>query len=186
MIAFVSPQLWAWKKHRIKLVEKYIRRMLVIFPFEEQFYREHGVQAEFVGHPLAELPLPTISREEFAKNSGRTLLKRGSRFCPAAGPGKFATTCRICWRLRGLSRAIHAMHRTEAKQRMRAVCRGLERRPSREEGSFDQFEFVVPLAPTLNKTQQHAVLDMVDDRGLQTSGFQRMHAPRFSTPVLRL
>ena len=66
VIFFVSPQLWAWKKHRIKLVEKYIRRMLVIFPFEEQFYRERGVEAEFVGHPLAELPLPTISREEFA------------------------------------------------------------------------------------------------------------------------
>jgi len=62
VIYFVSPQLWAWKKHRIKLVEKYIRRMLVIFPFEELFYREHGVQAEFVGHPLAELPLPSISR----------------------------------------------------------------------------------------------------------------------------
>ena len=66
VIFFVSPQLWAWKKHRIKLVQKYIDRMLVIFPFEEQFYRDHGVNAEFVGHPLAELPLPTITREEFA------------------------------------------------------------------------------------------------------------------------
>ena len=66
VIFFVSPQLWAWKKHRIKLVQKYIDRMLVIFPFEEPFYREHGIHAEFVGHPLADLPLPTISREEFA------------------------------------------------------------------------------------------------------------------------
>jgi lipid-A-disaccharide synthase len=39
VIFFVSPQLWAWKKHRIKLVQKYIRKMLVIFPFEEAFYR---------------------------------------------------------------------------------------------------------------------------------------------------
>jgi lipid-A-disaccharide synthase len=66
VIFFVSPQLWAWKKHRIKLVQKYVDRMLVIFPFEEQFYRERGVQAEFVGHPLADLPLPTISRADFA------------------------------------------------------------------------------------------------------------------------
>jgi lipid-A-disaccharide synthase len=66
VLFFVSPQLWAWKKHRIKLVQKYVDRMLVIFPFEEQFYRERGIQAEFVGHPLADLPLPKLSREQFA------------------------------------------------------------------------------------------------------------------------
>ena len=70
VIFFVSPQLWAWKKGRIGLVQKYIDRMLVIFPFEEPFYQEHGVQAEFVGHPLAELPQPTISREAFAAANG--------------------------------------------------------------------------------------------------------------------
>ncbi len=51
VLFFVSPQLWAWKKHRIKLVQKYVDRMLVIFPFEEPFYRERGVEAEFVGPP---------------------------------------------------------------------------------------------------------------------------------------
>ena len=44
--------------------------MLVIFPFEEAFYRERGVEAEFVGHPLAELALPAISREQFAAENG--------------------------------------------------------------------------------------------------------------------
>ena len=68
VIFFVSPQLWAWKKHRIKLVQKYIDKMLVIFPFEEPFYRERNVNAEFVGHPLADLPLPTETREHFASN----------------------------------------------------------------------------------------------------------------------
>jgi lipid-A-disaccharide synthase len=66
VVYFVSPQLWAWKKHRIKLVRKYIDRMLVIFPFEEPFYRENGVEVEFVGHPLADLPAPTVSRGQFA------------------------------------------------------------------------------------------------------------------------
>ncbi len=45
VIFFVSPQLWAWKKHRIKLVQRYVSKMLVIFPFEEPFYREHDVEA---------------------------------------------------------------------------------------------------------------------------------------------
>lgn len=66
VLYFVSPQLWAWKKYRIRKVQRSVDRMLVIFPFEEKFYRDHRVQAEFVGHPLAELPLPSVSREDFA------------------------------------------------------------------------------------------------------------------------
>jgi lipid-A-disaccharide synthase len=58
--------LWAWKKRRINWVRERVDKMLVIFPFEEAFYRERGVDAEFVGHPLAEVPLPAISREDFA------------------------------------------------------------------------------------------------------------------------
>ena len=70
VIYFVSPQLWAWKKYRIHRVRRYVDRMLVIFPFEESFYREHRVKADFVGHPLAEMPRPSISRNEFADQYG--------------------------------------------------------------------------------------------------------------------
>ena len=70
VIYYVSPQLWAWRQSRIQLVRKYVRKMLVIFPFEEKFYRERGVEAEFVGHPLADLPLPSVTRTEFAAEYG--------------------------------------------------------------------------------------------------------------------
>jgi lipid-A-disaccharide synthase len=70
VIYFVSPQLWAWKKYRIRSVQRNVDRMLTIFPFEERFYRDHGVEAEFVGHPLAELELPRVGREEFARQAG--------------------------------------------------------------------------------------------------------------------
>lgn len=66
VIYFVSPQLWAWKKYRIHRVRRCVDRMLVIFPFEEAFYRKHGVNATFVGHPLTKTPLPSISRKGFA------------------------------------------------------------------------------------------------------------------------
>ncbi|MFI5116007.1 MAG: lipid-A-disaccharide synthase [Terriglobales bacterium] len=66
VIYYVSPQLWAWKQGRIERVRKYVRKMLVIFPFEERFYRERGIEAQFVGHPLADLPSPQVSREQFA------------------------------------------------------------------------------------------------------------------------
>ena len=66
VIYYVSPQLWAWKQGRIELVRKYVGKMIVIFPFEEKFYRERGFEARFVGHPLADLPAPTVTRQQFA------------------------------------------------------------------------------------------------------------------------
>jgi lipid-A-disaccharide synthase len=63
---FVSPQIWAWRTGRVKRIKKYVRKMIVIFPFEQEFYRRHGVEVSYVGHPLAYEPPPQISREEFA------------------------------------------------------------------------------------------------------------------------
>jgi lipid-A-disaccharide synthase len=70
VVYFVSPQLWAWKKWRVRRVKRNVSRMLVIFPFEEAFYRGHGVAADFVGHPLADLDRPTVTREAFARENG--------------------------------------------------------------------------------------------------------------------
>ena len=65
-VYYVAPQFWAWRQGRVRLLRDYIDKALVIFPFEEQFYRERGVNATFVGHPLAELPSPAIERGDFA------------------------------------------------------------------------------------------------------------------------
>jgi lipid-A-disaccharide synthase len=86
VIFFVSPQLWAWKKHRIKLVQKYVDRMLVIFPFEESFYRGHGVEAEFVGHPLADQPAQSISRRQFAGENDLDPAKTWIGLLPGSRP----------------------------------------------------------------------------------------------------
>jgi len=65
-VYYVAPQFWAWRQGRVRLLRDYIDKALVIFPFEEKFYRDRGVDATFVGHPLAELPLPTIERNDYA------------------------------------------------------------------------------------------------------------------------
>lgn len=49
---YISPQVWAWGKGRVKKIKKLVRKIFVVFPFEEKFYKEKGVDAEFVGHPL--------------------------------------------------------------------------------------------------------------------------------------
>ncbi len=51
-VFYISPQLWAWKKGRVKKVKKYIDDMVCILPFEKDFYAEHGVEVHYVGHPL--------------------------------------------------------------------------------------------------------------------------------------
>jgi lipid-A-disaccharide synthase len=66
VVYYVCPQFWAWRQGRVKLLRKYVNKALVIFPFEEKFYRDRGVDATFVGHPLADLPLPAITREDYA------------------------------------------------------------------------------------------------------------------------
>jgi lipid-A-disaccharide synthase len=69
VVYYVCPQFWAWRQGRVKLLRKYVNKALVIFPFEEKFYRDRGVDATFVGHPLADLPTPAITREAYASEN---------------------------------------------------------------------------------------------------------------------
>ena len=84
VVYYVSPQLWAWRRGRIRQVQKYVREMLVIFPFERDFYLKHGVEAEFVGHPLSELAPPTITRDDFAARWGLDASKQWIALLPGS------------------------------------------------------------------------------------------------------
>jgi lipid-A-disaccharide synthase len=66
VVYYVCPQFWAWRQGRVRLLRKYVDKALVIFPFEEKFYRDRGVDAAFVGHPLADLSPPAIDRAAYA------------------------------------------------------------------------------------------------------------------------
>ena len=66
VVYYVCPQFWAWRQGRVRLLRKYVNKALVIFPFEEKFYRDRGVDATFVGHPLADLPRPATTRIQYA------------------------------------------------------------------------------------------------------------------------
>jgi lipid-A-disaccharide synthase len=70
VIYYISPQVWAWRKYRVRAIRRSVDRMLVILPFEEEFYRREGVQVEYVGHPLTGVARVTTSREEFTRRHG--------------------------------------------------------------------------------------------------------------------
>jgi len=67
---YISPQLWAWHKSRVRLVKKYVDRMVVLFSFERDFYRKYGMDADFIGHPLLDVVHPSNGREEFRASLG--------------------------------------------------------------------------------------------------------------------
>lgn len=81
---FISPQVWAWRSGRVKQIQKYIRKMIVIFPFEQDFYRAHGVDVSYAGHPLAYASEPAISREEFAGRYGLNPAKQWIALLPGS------------------------------------------------------------------------------------------------------
>ncbi len=141
VIYFVSPQLWAWKEHRIRLVRNYVRRMLVIFPFEVPFYRARGVDAEFVGHPLADLPQPGMGRERFAAENGLNPQSTWIGLLPGS-------------RLPEIEN-----HLPEMLKAARLLAEPEGTHPA------ETFEFLIPLAPTLDAGQRHAVLQLAERHG---------------------
>jgi lipid-A-disaccharide synthase len=125
---FVSPQIWAWRTGRVKQIRKYVRKMIVIFPFEQEFYRRHGVEVSYVGHPLAFALPPQISREEFAARHGLDPKKQWIALLPGS-------------RRKELSFNIERMIRAAEMLN----------------GEGGGYEFVLPVASTLGKdwlTQQ--------------------------------
>ncbi|MBH1960925.1 MAG: lipid-A-disaccharide synthase [Flavobacteriia bacterium] len=67
VVYYISPQLWAWKEGRVEKIKNFVDEMLVILPFEKEFYRKHQVDTHFVGHPLLDAisDLPAIDVEKF-------------------------------------------------------------------------------------------------------------------------
>jgi len=68
VIYYISPQVWASRTGRIRTIKKFVARMIVLFKFEEEFYRKHGVNVDFVGHPLLDIVKPTIGKIELLES----------------------------------------------------------------------------------------------------------------------
>lgn len=131
VVYYVAPQFWAWRQGRVKLLREYVTKAFVIFPFEEKFFCERGVDATFVGHPLAELPHPAVEREEYAKRYGLD----PERHWITVMPGSRVKEVRM--NLPTILDAVAQFGRT--------------------------FEFLLPVAPTLD---QYAMHEQTKHRGI--------------------
>ncbi|MBV9183736.1 MAG: lipid-A-disaccharide synthase, partial [Acidobacteria bacterium] len=84
VVYYVCPQFWAWRQGRVRLLRAYVDLALVIFPFEEEFYSHRGVKTLFVGHPLADLSRPRVSRSQYAAEHGLDASKNWITLMPGS------------------------------------------------------------------------------------------------------
>lgn len=75
---YISPQIWAWRSGRVKFLKKHVRKMLCILPFEQGFYKERGMEADYVGHPLMD-QLPLSELDALVPEAGSVGVLPGSR-----------------------------------------------------------------------------------------------------------
>jgi lipid-A-disaccharide synthase len=65
VIYYISPQVWASRAGRVKTIKRHISKILVLFKFEQEFYKKYAIEADFVGHPLLDTVKPTLAKPEF-------------------------------------------------------------------------------------------------------------------------
>lgn len=90
VIYLVAPQAWAWRQGRVKQMRRHLRRLLCLFPFEEDFYRRHGVPAYYIGHPLAGRIRPSMDKAQFFARHRLPDDRPVIALCPGSRPGEIA------------------------------------------------------------------------------------------------
>jgi lipid-A-disaccharide synthase len=81
VIYYISPQLWAWRKYRVRTIEKYVDLLLTILPFEKNWYARRGIShVEYVGNPTVREVHSKLPKPNFAPNTISTPRNRSSRF----------------------------------------------------------------------------------------------------------
>jgi lipid-A-disaccharide synthase len=166
VIWFVSPQLWAWKRSRLRWGQQRVDRMLVIFPFEERFYRERGVDAEFVGHPLLE----TVSRTHAASNP------QSSReaFAAAHGldPGKIWIALLPGSRWKEIRANLPTLHELAVTDLFTSAAAhttydGETTTAPNDAAAHTRYEFLLPVASTIDRHRLAEFLGQLDAESLR-------------------
>jgi lipid-A-disaccharide synthase len=159
VIWFVSPQLWAWKRSRLRWVQQRVSKMMVIFPFEETFYRNRSVAAEFIGHPLAEAPLPTITREDYAAQHNLDPAKTWIAILPGS-------------RWKEIRANLPALHELAVSDLIETHSSEITFDGDRLElptnaAAHTRYEFLLPVASTIDRTRLEAYIAELNRESLR-------------------
>lgn len=129
VLFYISPQLWAWRKGRIKQIKRYVDHMAVIFPFEESFYQQHGVPVTYVGCPLMdELDFSltkTQAREQLGLNETKmtvTLLPGSRQAVVERGLPTMLAAGRLLVKQLGDIQFVLPVANTLSKEKLSTLC----------------------------------------------------------------
>lgn len=95
VVYLIAPQVWAWRKGRIPAMRRNLEHLLCIFPFEQEFFRNNGVAATYIGHPLTRIVRPALAASEFRAKHGIPEGKRLVTLLPGSRPGEIARHLRV-------------------------------------------------------------------------------------------
>jgi lipid-A-disaccharide synthase len=123
VLYYISPQVWAWRKKRIKTIAELVKAIIVVFPFEVALYKGAGVDVRFVGHPLTDIVQSPYNQAEAKAQFGLAPEKRTIAILPGS-------------RTREISHLLPDMLRTAGILSER----------------FQDLQFVLPVAPTLSES----------------------------------
>ena len=166
VVYYISPQVWAWRKYRVRALRRDVDRMLVILPFEETFYKNHGLEVSYVGHPLAESVRISSSREEFCYRHQLD----PSRPLIALLPGSrhkeifyhLPPMLDAAIRLRGERMSLELpLHRDERLSRSIASTVDAQNSSLQSIGPHGEFspQFIVPLASTVQREDVRGTIE---------------------------
>lgn len=113
VVYLIAPQAWAWRQGRVRGMRQNIQQLLCIFPFEEAFFRQHVVPAQFIGHPLARIVKPSMGRAEFCRKFGFQESDRIVVLLPGSRHGEVA---------RHMPFLIDAARRIQKAAQVRLIC----------------------------------------------------------------
>ena len=133
---YISPQVWAWRSDRVKTIALLVKKIGVILPFEEQFYKDRGVEAEYVGHPLLDTVGNKLSRNEFCDLHG----------------------------INTNSKIIGILPGSRAKEIVKLLPLFLEAGCLLEDNSPAELRFLIPKAPTISEEEINKGIKEYRDR----------------------
>jgi lipid-A-disaccharide synthase len=173
---FISPQIWAWRSGRVRIVKRRVARMVVIFPFEEKIYRDAGVPVDFVGHPLVDAVKPSMTRAEFVSRHGLDARRPIVALLPGSRPSEVARNLPVI--LEACHRLSREMGQASAPQFVHAAALGLANAVATFGGSSE--------ANLAVKSVEHVTYDVLAfaDCAIVASGTATVEAALLGTPMV--
>jgi lipid-A-disaccharide synthase len=155
IVYYISPQVWAWRRYRTRALRRDVDRMLVILPFEEQFYKGAGVDVEYVGHPLVEEVRASVTRDEFIRKHGLDPERPVIALLPGSRQKEvyYHLPAMIAAARRLLIAATESARVSNTNSEMSSI----ESETKRSRSTNPQF--VIPLATTIARRQVEAIVE---------------------------